>query len=75
MTDADNQVAAVLSDALRGQVRLGPLDVLRLRSAAQQVDPDRVAGMALRAWMDKDPRAESLLRRLLAERDGTKADG
>ena len=61
-TPAEELIAQTLANALRGQLALGPLDVMRLASAAREVEAHRIAGLALERWLAIDPRASELLR-------------
>jgi len=42
---------------LSGNLTLGPLDVMRLATAAREVEAHRIAGLALERWVATDPRA------------------
>ena len=46
-TPAEELIAQTLANALRGHLSLGPLDVMRLASAAREVETHRIAGLAL----------------------------
>jgi hypothetical protein len=59
---AEELIAHALANALRGNLALGPLDVMRLATAAREVEPHRIAGLALERWLATDPRARDLLR-------------
>ena len=61
-TPAEELIAQTLANALRGHLSLGPLDVMRLASAAREVEAHRIAGLALERWLATDPRARELLR-------------
>lgn len=59
---AEDLIAQTLANALRGKLTLGPLDMMRLAAAAREVEPQRIAGLALERWLATDPRARDLLR-------------
>lgn len=61
-TPAEELIAQTLANALRGNLALGPLDVMRLATAARDVEAQRIAGLALERWLATDPRARDLLR-------------
>ena len=61
-TPAEELIAQTLANALRGQLSLGPLDMMRLASAAREVEPSHIAALALERWLATDPRARELLR-------------
>jgi hypothetical protein len=61
-TPAEELVAQTLANALRGQLTLGPLDIMRLAAAAREVEPNHIASLALERWLATDPRASELLR-------------
>lgn len=61
-TPAEELIAQTLANALRGNLALGPLDVMRLATAAREVEAQRIAGLALERWLATDPRARDLLR-------------
>jgi hypothetical protein len=61
-TSAEDLIAQTLANALRGQLALGPMDVMRLAAAAREVEAHRIAGLALERWLATDPRARELLR-------------
>ena len=61
-TPAKELIAQTLANALRGNLALGPLDVMRLATAAREVEAHRIAGLALERWLATDPRARDLLR-------------
>jgi hypothetical protein len=61
-TPAEELIAQTLANALRGQLSLGPLDMMRLASAAREVEPRRIAALAIERWLTTDPRAGGLLR-------------
>ena len=61
-TPAEDLVADTLAKALRGQLALGPLDLMRLASAAREVDPQHIAALAIERWLAIDHRAQDLLR-------------
>jgi hypothetical protein len=61
-TPSEELIAQALANALRGNLALGPLDVMRLATAAREVEPHRIAGLALERWLVNDPRARELLR-------------
>ncbi len=61
-TPAEELIAQTLANALRGNLTLGPLDVMRLATAAREVESHRIAGLALERWLSTDPRARELLR-------------
>ncbi len=61
-TPAEELIAQTLANALRGHLTLGPLDVMRLASAAREVEAHRIAALALERWLATDPRARDLLR-------------
>ena len=63
-TPAESLIADTLAKALSGNLTVGPLDLVRLAAAARDVDPARIAPLALRRWLHLDPRAALLLRRL-----------
>lgn len=60
-TPAEELIAQTLANALRGNLALGPLDVMRLATAAREVETQRIAGLALERWLAIDPRARDLL--------------
>lgn len=62
LTPAEELIAQTLANALRGNLTLGPLDMMRLATAAREVDTQRIAGLALERWLAIDPRARDLLR-------------
>ena len=64
-TPAEELIAQTLANALRGQLSLGPLDMMRLASAAREVEPSHIAALALERWMATDPRASELMRILV----------
>jgi hypothetical protein len=61
-TPAEELIAQTLANALRGNLTLGPLDVMRLAGAAREVESHRVAALALERWLATDPRARDLVR-------------
>ena len=61
-TQAEELIAQTLANALRGSLVLGPFDVMRLATAAREVEAQRIAGLALERWLATDPRARDLLR-------------
>lgn len=61
-TPAEELIAQTLANALGGNLALGPLDVMRLATAAREVESHRIAGLALERWLVTDPRARELLR-------------
>ena len=61
-TPAEELIAQTLANALRGNLALGPLEVMRLATAAREVESHRIAGLALERWLATDPRARELLR-------------
>lgn len=61
-TPAEELIAQTLANALRGNLTLGPLEVMRLATAAREVEAQRIAGLALERWLVTDPRARDLLR-------------
>ena len=62
-TPAEELIAQTLANALRGQLTFGPLDVMRLACAAREVEPHRIAALAIERWLTTDPRARDLVRR------------
>ena len=76
-TPAEELIAQTLANALRGQLSLGPLDMIRLASAAREVEAYCIADLALERWLSTDPRAHALIchfaRRQLAEHAGRSA--
>ncbi|MFM2092536.1 MAG: hypothetical protein RLZZ127_3025 [Planctomycetota bacterium] len=60
--ESERLVADAIANALRGTLSLGPMDMMRLASAAREVPPERIADLALRRWAAVDPRAAHLLR-------------
>jgi hypothetical protein len=62
-TPAESLIADTLAKALSGNLTVGPLDLARLAAAARDVEPTRIAPLALRRWLQLDPRAAVLLRR------------
>ena len=62
-TPAEELIAQTLANALRGQLTLGPLDLMRVASAAREVEPHRIAALAIERWLATDPRARDLIRR------------
>jgi hypothetical protein len=65
-TPAEELIAQTLANALRGQLTLGPLDVMRLASASREVEPRHIAVLAIECWLATDPRARDLLRHFAA---------
>jgi hypothetical protein len=63
-TPAEELIAQTLAEALRGQLKVGPLDLMKLAAAAREVEPGNIALLALERWMSCDPRAATLLRKL-----------
>ena len=61
-TPAEELIAQTLANALRGQLSLGPLDMMRVASATKEVEPHHVAALAIGRWIKTDPRAMELLR-------------
>jgi len=61
-TPAEELIAQTLSNALSGNLSLGPLDLMRLATAAREVESQRIASLALERWLATDPRARELLR-------------
>jgi hypothetical protein len=61
-TPAEELIAQTLANALRGNLALGPFDVMRLATAAREVEAHRIASLALERWLVTDPRARELLR-------------
>ena len=61
-TPEEDFIASVLADALRGQLRMGFGDAARIAVAASNLDPKRVAPLALARWAAADPRARDILR-------------
>ncbi len=61
-TPAEELIAQTLANALSGNLTLGPLDVMRLATAAREMEAQRIAGLALERWLVTDPRARDLLR-------------
>ncbi len=61
-TPAEELIAQTLANALRGNLAIGPLDVMRLATAAREVEAQRIAGLALERWLVIDPRARELPR-------------
>lgn len=66
-TPAEELIAQTLANALRGQLTLGPLDIMRLAAATREVESQNIAALAIKRWMEVDPRARELMWRL----DGT----
>lgn len=66
-TPAESLIAETLAKALSGDLAVGPLDLVRLAAAAREVEPARIAPLALRRWLHLDPRAAALVRRFSAE--------
>jgi hypothetical protein len=64
-TPAEELIAQTLANALRGQLSLGPLDMMRLASAAREVEPSHIASLSLEQWIETDPRARQMLSRFL----------
>ena len=62
-TPAEELIAQTLANALRGQLSLGPLDIMRLASAAREVNANRIAGLALERWLATDLRAREIIHR------------
>jgi hypothetical protein len=60
-TPSEELIAQTLANALRGQLTLGPLDVMRLAGAAREVEPHRIAALAIERWLTIDPRARDLV--------------
>ena len=65
-TPAEELIAQTLANALRGQLSLGPLDMMRLASAAREVESGRIAALAIERWLSTDPRARDLVRHFAA---------
>ena len=61
-TPAEELIAQTVANALRGQLSLGPLDMMRLASAAREVEPHHIAALAIESWLSTDPRARDLVR-------------
>ena len=61
-TPAEELIAQTLANALRGQLSLGPLDMMRLTAAAREVESHHVAALAIERWLATDPRARDLMR-------------
>jgi hypothetical protein len=64
-TEAERLVADAIANALRGTFAVGPMDMMRLATAARDVQPERIADLALRRWAAMDPRARNLLEKIL----------
>jgi hypothetical protein len=60
-TPAEGLIAETLASALRGQLSVGPLDLVRLAAAAREVESSRIAALTLERWLATDPRARELL--------------
>lgn len=60
-TPAETLIADTLAKALSGHLSVGPLELVRLAAAAREVDPQRIAGLALHRWLAIDLRAQELL--------------
>ena len=73
-TPAEELIAQTLANALRGQLSLGPLDMMHLASAAREVDSNRIATLAIERWLSIDPQAGNQLRQILnrGERPATR---
>ena len=65
-TPAEELIAQTFANALRGQLTLGPLDIMRLAAAAREVEPRHIAVLAIERWLATDPRARDLLRYFVA---------
>ncbi len=65
-TPAEELIAQTLANALRGQLTLGPLDVMRLAGAAREVEPQHIAALAIKRWLSTDPRARDIVRHFAA---------
>ena len=61
-TPAEELIAQTLANALRGQLSLGPLDMMHLASAAREVESHRIAALAIERWLATDARARDLIR-------------
>jgi len=64
-TPAEELIAQTLANALSGNLAVGPLDLVRLVTAAREVEPKRIASLALHRWVATDGRARDLLESLL----------
>jgi hypothetical protein len=67
-TTAERLIADTLAAALSGKLALGPLDLMRLAAAAREIEPERIAVLALERWWTSDPRAREVLRRFAERR-------
>lgn len=65
ITAEEDFIANVLADALCGQLRIGFGDAARIAKAAANLNPERVAPLALLRWATADPRAQDILRSTL----------
>ena len=63
-TPAEELIAQTLADALCGQLKVGPMDLMKLAAAAREVESGKIALLALERWMSCDPRAVTLLRKI-----------
>ncbi len=59
--ESERLVADAIANALRGTLSLGPMDMMRLASAAREVPPERIADLALRRWALSDPNARAIM--------------
>jgi hypothetical protein len=64
-TPAEELIAQTLANALLGNLTVGPFDVIRLGSAAREVESHRIACLALERWIEIDVRAPEILRRIV----------
>jgi hypothetical protein len=62
--ESERLVADAIANALRGTLSLGPMDMMRLATAARDVEGERIAYLALRRWAAIDPRALNILHEL-----------
>lgn len=65
-TPAEELIAQTLANALRGQLTLGPLDLMHVASAAREVEPHCIAALAIERWLATDPCARDLIRHFAA---------
>lgn len=61
-TPAETLIANTIARALSGQLTVAPFDLMRLATAAREVEPARVAPLALALWLREDPRAQDIIR-------------
>jgi hypothetical protein len=67
-TAAEELIADTLAKALMGQLTVGPLDMMRLASAAREVDARRIAELAIERWLSTDARAQNIFDHAIQQR-------